>query len=301
MKAAIEQRLARAGYADRVKVDVKNNVVRLSGALSPREIRQLRSRFRVPPGITVDYAFTEPAPAAAGGTPPEVETKPVTAPGMGEIEVLTDVSGAAVNLLGPQNQKLEQCKTPCRFEDLKPGRYSIEVTKEGYRIERRIINVRAGNVSKQELSLQAAVARLQVASSPSGADIFVDGRATGQKTPATLMLAPGERKVRIAKAGFEPYEQSVKLEENSLVNLKVPALAEQRPRGPGWLDVRTVPRGADILIDNTNTGRKTPDKLELPAGEYALTLYLKGYQVVRERIVVTAGQTAQLNRTLPQQ
>jgi hypothetical protein len=130
----------------------------------------------------------------------------------------------------------------------------------------------------------------------------VDGRATGQKTPATLLLAPGERKVRVFKPGYEPFEQAVRLAENSLMDLKVPALAEQKQlRAAGWIEIRTVPRGADILIDNTNTGRKTPDRLELPAGEYTLTLYLKGYQVVRERIVVAAGQTAQLNRTLPAQ
>jgi serine/threonine protein kinase len=302
LKSLIEDRLARAGYGDRVKVEVRGNVIRLSGSLTPREARALRSRVRVPPGITVDYALTEPQPAAGDEAAPLVESKPKTAPGMGEIEVLTDVNGATVVLTGPQGAWAGECKTPCRFEDLKPGRYAIEVTKEGYRIERRILNVRAGNVSTNEISLQASVARLQISSTPAGADIFVDGRATGQKTPATLMLAPGARQVRVAKQGYEPFEQDVKLVENQLAVMKVPPLEEQKqPRGPGWVEVRTVPRGADILIDNTNTGRKTPDRLELPAGEYTLTLYLKGYQVVRERIVVAAGQTAQLNRTLPPQ
>ncbi len=302
LRAALDRQIARAGLAGRVKADVRGSVVRVSGSLAPRELRQLRNHIRVPAGFTVDYATTETQPAADAEKSPEIESKPVTAPGMGEIEVFTDVNGAAVTLRGAQNTRLNECRTPCRFEDLKPGRYAIEVTKEGYRIERRIINVNAGRVSKQDISLAAAIARLQVSSATPGADIFVDGRPTGQKAPTTLLLAPGERKIRLAKAGFEPFEQTIRVEENSLVSLKVPALAEQKqPRGPGWVDIRTVPRGADILIDNTNTGRKTPDKLELPAGEYTLTLYLKGYQVVRERIVVAAGQTAQLNRTLPQQ
>lgn len=300
LRAGVESAVARAGYRDKVAVEVREGVARLSGTLTAREERQFRSRFRAPRGVTVEYAFTEPA--AATESSPEVESRPRTARGMGEIEILTDVIGASVVLKGPRGEELERCASPCRFEDLKPGRYGVEISKDGYRTEKRIIEVRANSVAKKEISLQAAVARLQVSSTPAGADITVDGRATGQKTPATLVLAPGTRRVRVQKPGYEPYEQGVTLEENALANLRVP-LTEQRqaPSGPGWVEIRTVPRGADILIDNTNTGKRTPDRLELPAGEYTLTLYLKGYQVVRERIVVVAGQTAQINKTLSQQ
>jgi serine/threonine-protein kinase len=295
--ARVRQALARDGLGRKVDVEVSEGLIRLSGTLTAREARLLRQRFRTPAGYSVEYAISEPV--ASEEDP--ARARPKTAPGMGEVEVLTDVTGARAHLTGPGGKYESECRTPCRFEDLWPGRYSLQITREGYRTERRILNVRAGNISEVQVSLTAAVARLQLQSRPAGAEIYVDGARQPQKTPATIAVSPGERTIRLQLEGFAPYETQISLEENDLKTLSAQLPARPAARGPGWIEVRTVPRGADILIDNTNTGRKTPDKLELPAGEYTLTLYLKGYVAVREKIVVTPNQTLQLNKALTPQ
>jgi hypothetical protein len=67
----------------------------------------------------------------------------------------------------------------------------------------------------------------------------------------------------------------------------------------GLVEVRTVPPGADIIVNGTNSGRKTPFTLELPAGEYQLTLFIRGYQAVTKRVVVQANRTSAINEVLP--
>ena len=61
---------------------------------------------------------------------------------------------------------------------------------------------------------------------------------------------------------------------------------------------RSVPLGADILLGNTNTGFRTPARLELPAGDYAVVIYLKGYQAVRKTVTVQEGKTVSLTEVL---
>ena len=60
-----------------------------------------------------------------------------------------------------------------------------------------------------------------------------------------------------------------------------------------------MPPGADILIDGTNTGRKTPFVLQLNAGKYTVTLFLKGYQPIRKQVGVEPNKTISINEILP--
>lgn len=289
--AKIERQLARAGLAAHVNVELRDNVVRFTGSPSPRERRKLQQmgkQWAVPAGISVEYAFDTLAESS-----PEVQPK--TAPGKGEVEVLTDINGANAVLTGPDGTS-DQCRTPCRFEDLVPGRYALEVSKEGYRTEKRIFQLARGAIKPVNITLQVGAARLEIVSHPPGADILINGQRQGQQTPATVPITPGSYRVGLQKPGYAPYEESVKIGADELKKLNV-SLGEQR-KGNGWVDIRTVPPGADILIDGTNTGQKTPAKLELPSGQYTLTLYLSLHPAVRETITVQPGQTIQVYKNL---
>jgi hypothetical protein len=296
LQSRIDARLAQMGLAGKVRAEIEGNRIRLTGEASPGELRRLRQAGALgslPRGTRLDVAVTE---AAATD-----ESSPRVLRG-GEIEVFTDVHGARALAQGP-NKFQQECKTPCRFEDLVPGRYTLEVSLPGYRTERRIVQV-AKSTKQISISFQAAVARLQITSRPDKAEIYVDGRKQPEMTPATIVVPPGSRRLRLQRAGFVPYEETIDVEADAVkrVNVELPAQTQApAPRAAGFLDVRTIPRGADILINGADTGRKTPDKLELAPGTYTLTLFLRGYQAVRETIIIEPNQTLQLNRTLPQQ
>jgi PEGA domain len=61
-------------------------------------------------------------------------------------------------------------------------------------------------------------AAVTIKSTPGAADILVNDRLVGT-TPSTLKLAPGEVKVRIEKAGFQPWERTLTLTPGSEITV----------------------------------------------------------------------------------
>jgi hypothetical protein len=58
------------------------------------------------------------------------------------------------------------------------------------------------------VSAPAAQAQLQVASTPDGADIEIDGGFVGN-TPSTVGVAPGQHQLSVKKSGFKPWERKI--------------------------------------------------------------------------------------------
>jgi hypothetical protein len=66
----------------------------------------------------------------------------------------------------------------------------------------------------------------------------------------------------------------------------------------GSLYVISTPRNAEIFIDGEDTGRQTPDTVELSVGNHNLKLVLDGYQDYTMMISITAGQTTAISQQL---
>ena len=311
----IQSRLAAAGLGERVRADVAGRNVTLTGTLTADEARRLRARFQRMPGRMrlvdrLQIAKAAAIPAAGEGESGGGE-KPKTAPGMGELEVLTELGGAAV-LRGPRGE-VKSCKTPCRFEDLPPGRYNLQVGKEGYRTVQKEVNIRAGNIAETAIQLQPVGGGLIVESSPPQADVYINGQHRGV-TPVTLPMDAGRYNISVRKQGFQDYTQSVQVGADQLTRMNVPltrsaggqsASATQPPAQPsagkGWIEIRSIPPGADILINNSSTGRSTPARLELAPGTYTVTLFARGYPPYHKQVKVEADKTLLLNEALPRQ
>jgi len=315
----IDQRILEAGLAQKLRARVDGTTVTFRGAMSAEEHRRVRARFAAlaPRLHVVDQIQVAPA----GATPPQAadeESKPRTSPGRGEIEVLTgEVLGATVKLTGPKGES-QTARTPDRFEDLAPGRYQLEISKDGYRTERRIVQLNAGRVQKVDVPLQAMQGGLMVNSSPANGSIYVNGQLREERTPATIRMAPGNYRVEVTMEGYEGTSQPVTVQGEDLtrVNFVLTRMTSGRPRaqapapaaapaprlsGSGSLEVRTIPPGADIILDGTNTGRKTPSRMELPAGTYRLTVFLRGYAPLQRAITIEDGKPITLNEQLVKQ
>ncbi|MGH9794401.1 MAG: protein kinase domain-containing protein, partial [Candidatus Acidiferrales bacterium] len=147
----IQRRLDAAGLGDRVQASVSGGDVTLTGTLTASEARRLRARFRRLPGKMrlVDRLEVAPAPAASSAAPPGAE-KPRAVPRVGGLAVVADQLGATISLRGPNGQAFPQRTTPGRYDDLLPGRYTLEVSKAGFRTERRILTIRAGRTETQQ-------------------------------------------------------------------------------------------------------------------------------------------------------
>jgi serine/threonine protein kinase len=140
-----------------------------------------------------------------------------------------------------------------------------------------------------------------ITDSPGAAVTLTDqsGHAIGDcRTPCRFAdLTPGSYSMSVKVSGYSTVARTVEVREGRI--------AEERVRQPagtkaamGTLEVLSVPIGADILINGENTGRRTPSKIELPAGNYEVTLYLKGYAPFQQSVTVQQSRTAQLEAML---
>jgi len=141
--------------------------------------------------------------------------------------------------------------------------------------------------------LGARVAQLVVESEPPGAVIWVDRRALGDfgRTPRTLALAEG------------PHTLWLELPDHATAELQVEARRGERrevratlERLVGRLAVRSEPSGATVRIEGRDPREAgvTPVDLELPAGEYRITLAAEGRRAESRTVRVPAEETTEL-------
>ena len=114
---------------------------------------------------------------------------------------------------------------------------------------------------------------LSVVTDPSGAHIFLDRTLIGT-SPVRESVPAGMSALRVTRAGYREYEDSIHLEKDVPVD-RVIALVEER----GSLVVTSTPPGADIELDGEPTGRTTPFTFDsLSANKlHTVVLKLPGY------------------------
>ncbi|MDR3700873.1 MAG: serine/threonine protein kinase [Candidatus Sulfopaludibacter sp.] len=175
------------------------------------------------PGASGNAADAKPSPmpAAPAAPPPEsapAETKPpetkppetrapavaVRAPAMPQpVSIISSPGGASATIDG---QADATCRTPCTM-DVAPGRHTLIVAMPGYQVERREFEVGHDPPEIPAVTLHAITGTLMLSSSPTGANILVNGKRIDKVTNAMLQLAPGSYKITVEKDGKQGSDQ----------------------------------------------------------------------------------------------
>jgi serine/threonine protein kinase len=299
-KGRIEEVIAEKGLTGRAKVQAIGNTLVLAGKLRPAEHGALLKFLRDAPASVrvVDHIEYEDAPVAENGH--DVDGgHPVPTGGRGAIHVVTDLIGATAVLRGPAGRVVNQCQTPCSFNDLQPAQYSLEVQKEGYQPMQTALQVKAGSVIDQKATLESLAKGLLLTSKPAGADVFINGAKQSGQTPLTLPLAPGSYNLVLRMPGFDAYAGSVQVKDNIQTQLDV-TLKEKSTVKVAWAQVETTPKGAEIFVDGTTTGQTTPARVQVPAGLHTLSMRLPGYQPARRTFQAIEGSTVHIDNVTMQ-
>ena len=294
-KGRIEEAIAEKGLNGRAKVQAIGNTLILAGKLRPAEHGALLKFLRdAPPSVrVVDHIEYEDAPATENGHDAE-GGHPIPPSGRGAIHVVSDLVGATAVLRGPAGRVLNQCQTPCSFNDLAPAQYSLEVQKEGYQPMQTALQVKAGNVVDQKVTLESLAKGLLLSSRPAGADVFINGAKQSGQTPLTLPLAPGSYNLVLRMPGYEAYATSVQIKDNVQTQLLDVPLKEKSTVKVAWAQVETTPKGAEIFVDGQTTGQMTPGRVQVPSGLHTVTIKLNGYQVAKRTFQATEGGTVNI-------
>jgi hypothetical protein len=180
------------------------------------------------------------------------------------------------------------------------------------------------NAPTAAASLTGTNAELEITSTPSGAEVQLDGNFVGS-TPSTIGVSAGDHVITINKNGYRPWERKLKTSTRK-VNLVADlepdikgepktaapapvqasatsvAVRETAPAPPseiipGKIFITSSPVGAEIYADSLFVGR-TPSTMKLKPGQHSIVLLMKDYKNWSQTITAEAGSELQLTATL---
>jgi hypothetical protein len=168
--------------------------------------------------------ITEPAQVAQRAVP-EAQS--------GRLLVHSNPAGAGVSVDG-QTRGV----TPLALRDLPLGEHTIEVTQPGHDTRQQRVTLSAARPARTiEFTLRPTAAAgqpstdpsqpgsLQIASRPSGAQVFVDDNLVGTTPLLVTNVASGSRRLRLELSGYQTWTTSVQVEPSA--RFRVSASLEQ--------------------------------------------------------------------------
>jgi hypothetical protein len=265
---------------------------------------------------------SEPAPAhvaaAAKGKNAKKKSNapaaPVVLPGL--LAVDSTPPGAQVQVDGRTDPSWV---TPFTLSALDPGQHTVTVSKPGYSSDTRTVAVTSGSKVAVTSHLNQLMATLSVTSTPAGANVYVDGKDTGKLTPAQVSVDKGQHLVLVRKAGYIDETTSAQFVLAQTVSFS-PALRAlgnvddiktvgkmnklfggKSAQGMGIISIKTLPKGAQVAVNQHMLDRPSPVDFTLDPGNYIVDITMTGYAPIHKVITVDKGGKAVIDEVMVRQ
>ena len=201
------------------------------------------------------------------------------------LAVSSEPSGATISLDGT-----ELGTTPFRDVQVPAGTWAVQATLPLYTpIEQELILEGRDLLQELHLEFEPNFARVQLTSSPSGAEVLVDRQLSGV-TPFEIDLESGPRELVFRKAGYA----------NKTVTLEVIANEAQNPpsvqleKASASVRVESNPEDAVVLVNGAYQG-VSPIRLSLtPERTHSIRVRKTGYEESTQRVTLAPGASRRL-------
>ncbi|MEZ5366753.1 MAG: serine/threonine-protein kinase [Bryobacterales bacterium] len=154
-----------------------------------------------------------PVEKAESAPPAPAPAKKKAAPKVGAVYFRSTPPGASIQV---DSRADWNCQAPCWLESLPAGNHTVTARLNGYRVAIQKFDVNAGGRDQLALVMQADLISAMVASTPPGADIYIDGEKRPEKTNARIPLKPGTYRIRVVLPGVAEGEQALVVSESQM-------------------------------------------------------------------------------------
>jgi hypothetical protein len=271
------------------------------------------------PSVTIEEAQPVPLRSAAAAHKNVRKKAPATSAPLiipGQMAIDSTPQGAQVQI---DRRSDPSWITPFTLSGLDPGKHNITVTKAGYTGDSRAVDVASGSKSFVVSHLTQLVATLSVASTPAGANVYVDGKDVGKLTPAQVSVDKGQHVVLVRKSGFidettdaqfvlgqtvsfSPTLRSLgNVDDIKTVGKMKKLFGGGAAQGMGTIAIKTQPKGAQIAVNQHMLERNSPVEFMLDPGNYIVDITLSGYAPIRKIVTVDKGGKAVVDEVLQRQ
>ena len=221
---------------------------------------------------------TDEEPAPAPTEPPEAEAPPIA-------DVEPAVPDDAVEYPAPDAPAIADVETPAVEAPELPVEEPIPPTEEEAPLP--VEEAVAVEDAPEALDVPAL---LFVETTPSGAQVLVDGQAFGETPVEYGQLPPGTVVVTLTHPDYETLE----LPDVELAAGEATRIDRELVRATGSLLLSTGDVTAWIEVDGERLAETTPATVALPAGVLGIAVGADGYVTAVEEVSVTKGGTAEL-------
>ena len=185
-------------------------------------------------------------------------------------------------------------KAPGVVHEIAAGKRQIEIRAARYRPLLSEVEIEGKGI-EQSLAgvLEPAWADYSIASQPAGATLSIDEQQAGT-TPLSGELLEGRRVLKLTRAGYKPWRQTLKVVAGTAVKLGTVVLIE----ADGQLELTSVPPGVSVTLDDNFVGRTPLNVAVAPGQAHRLHLLAEGYLAAVQSLTLAAAATQKLNVTL---
>jgi len=172
-------------------------------------------------------------------------------------------------------------RTPATLFNLLAGSHTVQLRKKGHTLWSDEVTIREKKTSNLLVTLSRAEPTLsgsaEIDSTPSGAEVTLDGVKVRQHTPAVFEnIAIGTHTLKIEKRGYLAWEGEFTVLPQGKTVLALPL--DYRIHGMLNLLVKSTPPGATVTVDGALSDQTTPATFdELTPGGHQIVLEKEGY------------------------
>lgn len=140
-------------------------------------------------------------------------------------------------------------------------------------------------------------ATIDIASTPSGATIWIDGESIGTTPLQSYEIYQGDIALEIRKTGYVSVDSTLTLAEGQHKLLSMALQIDTMGIALSTVAITSTPSGAQVWIDDQNMGT-TPLETQIPSGNIAIRLQKDGFESWTQNITLTSGESRPLVATL---
>ena len=150
-------------------------------------------------------------------------------------------------------------------------------------------------LSATEVKGNYEAGQIIITSSPSGAEVLLDGVSKGSASPSLSVygLSPSIYTVKCKLSGFSDYDTTATVAAGTITQVIC-----SLPKATGSISVSSSPSGASIYLDGGYQGTTPFTITNVAAGSHTITLKLTDYQEWSQTINVVEGQAFSVSTTL---
>ncbi len=209
-------------------------------------------------------------------------------PEQAEVYLRSDPTGASVALNGKTVGV-----SPLNIPALPPGKNLVSLTLQGYLPLFRTVELEPGQRTVMDFKLEPRTGLLLIHSTPSGAELEINGVHRGN-TPALITdLTAGVHQILLSTSGFLPRRLEVMIEDRQPKRI----YSELTP-DTAVIIVNARPSGADVFVDGIRQGQSPCTLEDVRTGEIAFRISTSGHHPFSETLVLRAGERREVNVSL---